>query len=147
MTDLRGGETKRCSRQTWISLRDTDIGCDRGDGGERPDPRRAVRVPGDPDGVGRPGDIDQRSPRKPAAPAFGKIGTGGAEFGSFRESGHRCGCHAAALLFNAAIRRSGRIGISVIRIPIALRMALAIAGEDCTVSTPPMPTRPPTTRP
>ena len=38
----------------------------------------------DSDGVGRGRDIDQRSSRNAAAPPFGKIGTGGAEFGAWR---------------------------------------------------------------
>jgi hypothetical protein len=45
--------------------------------------------------------------------------------------------------FQCGDQRSGRIGISVSRMPVALRMALAIAGEVGTVATSPMPTLPP----
>ena len=43
------------------------------------------------------------------------------------------------------MRRSGRIGSSVSLMPVALQMALAIAGDVGTVATSPMPTLPPST--
>src|ERR1700754_1038738 len=141
MTDLRGGETKRRGGKTGISLCDAGVGCDRGDGGEGADARSAVRAPAYPDGVGRGGNIDQRSLRNAAAPAFGEVGAGGAEFGCM----DGCGCHAAVLPCSAAMSRSGRIGSSVSRIPVALQMALAMAGDVGTVATSPMPTLPPST--
>src|SRR6266516_6381441 len=145
MTDLRRSEAKRCSRKTWIGAVDARVGCDRGDCGESADARRAVGAPVDPDRVGRSCNIDQRTPRNSAAPPFGKVGTGGAEFRVLARDGHGCGCHAAALPFSAAIRRSGRIGISVSLMPIALRRAFAIAGDVGTVATSPIPTLPPST--
>ena len=95
--------------------------------------------------VGRGVEIDQRSPRDAAAPPLGKVGAGGTEFGALGESRHRCGRHAAVLPFKAEISRSGRIGISVSLTPVALRMALASAGEVGTVATSPIPTLPPST--
>src|SRR3954454_5696546 len=80
MTDLRGGETKRRSGKSGIGLRDAGVGCDRGDGGERADARRAVRAPVYSDGVGACGKFDQRACRNAAAPAFGEVGAGGTEF-------------------------------------------------------------------
>ena len=145
MTDLRRCEAKRCSRKAWIGAVDARIGCDRGDRGESADARRSVDAPVDPDRVGPSSNVDQRSLRNAAAPPFGKVGTGGAEFGARGGDGDGCGCHAAALPFSAAIRRSGRIGISVSLIPIASRMALAIAGDVGTVATSPIPTLPPST--
>src|SRR6202043_3079148 len=145
MTDLRRRETKRCRRNTRIGLRDASVGRDLGDRRQRADPRCAVGAPHDPGDIRCFRDIDQRSLRNTAAPAFGEISAGGAEFRWPRESSHCCGCHAAALPFNAATRRSGRIGISVSLTPIALQMALAIAGDVGTVATSPMPTLPPST--
>src|SRR5213080_4607053 len=130
MTDLRRCEAKRCSRKAWIGAVDA---------------RRSVDAPVDPDRVGPSSNIDQRSLRNAAAPPFGKVGTGGAEFGARGGGGHGCGPHAAALPFSAAIRRSGRIGISVSLMPIALRIAFAIAGDVGTVATSPIPTLPPST--
>jgi hypothetical protein len=37
MTDLRGGETKRCGGKARIAFCDAGVGGDRGDGGERAD--------------------------------------------------------------------------------------------------------------
>ena len=66
-----------------------------------------------------------------------------------RNSGSRCVMDAEVmprvLPFSAAISRSGRIGSSVSRMPVALQMALAMAGEVGTVATSPMPTLPPST--
>src|SRR6266403_2022979 len=145
MTDLRGREAKRCSRKARIGLVDARVGCDRGDRGESADARSPVGAPFDSDHVGPGSNIDQRSLRNAAAAPFGKVGTGGAEFGAPGGDGHRCRRHAAALPFNAAIRRSGRIGISVSLMPIALRMAFARAGDVGTVATSPIPTLPPST--
>src|SRR5947199_2382945 len=145
MTDLRRREVERGSRKARIGLVDAHIRRDRGDGGESADPRSPVSAPVDPDRVGRGCNIDQRTLRNSTAPPFGKVGTGGAEFRVLARDGHGCGCHAAALPFSAAIRRSGRIGISVSLMPIASRMALAIAGDVGTVATSPIPTLPPST--
>src|SRR4051794_27645781 len=145
MTDLRSGETLCGSGKAWIGLRDASVGGDRGDGGEGADAHSAVRAPVHPDGVGRGSNVDQRSLRNAAAPPLGKIGTGGAEFGYINGGSHGCGCHAAVLACHAAMRRSGRIGSSVSLMPVALRMALAMAGEVGTVATSPTPTLPPST--
>src|SRR6266436_4765621 len=145
MTDLRRCESKRCGRKARIGLVDARIGCDRSDRGESADARGPVDAPFDSDRVGPSSNIDQWTLRNSAAPPFGKVGTGGAEFGALGGGGHGCGRHAAALPFSAAIRRSGRIGISVSLMPVALRMALARAGDVGTVATSPIPTLPPST--
>ena len=88
------------------------------------------------------GTISIKRPRRDAAAAaFGKISAGGAEF----DAAVMAAAHAAALPLSAAIRRSGRIGNSSSRMPMALWMALATAGEVGTVATSPMPTLPPST--
>src|ERR1700738_1474742 len=145
MTNLRSCQSLRGSAKARIGRSDAGVGRDRGDGGEGPDARSPVRAPVDPDGVGRGGDIDQRAAGEPAAPPFGKVGTGGAEFRGLGGGGDGCGTHAATLPFSAATRRSGRIGISASRMPVAWRMALATAGEVATVATSPIPTLPPST--
>src|SRR5260370_29063491 len=144
-TDLRSREAKRRSRNARIGLVDARVGRDRGDRAEGADAGGPVGGPVDPDQIRRRGDIDQGSHRNSAAPPFGKVGTGGAQFGALAGDGHGCGCHAAALRFSAAIRRAGRIGISLSLIPVALRTALARAGDVGTVSTSPLPTLPPST--
>src|SRR5258708_7233309 len=145
MTDLRRCESKRSRRQARMVLVEARVGRDGGYGGEAPDARRPVGAPADSDRVEPGRDIDQRSLRNSAAPPFGKVGAGGAEFRALARAGHECGCHAAALPFSPAIRRSGRIGISVERMPGGLRMALARAGEVGTGATSPLPTLPPST--
>ena len=55
--------------------------------------------------------------------------------------------HAAALPFKSSSRRSGRIGNSCGRTPVALQIALATRGKVGTVATSPMPTLPPITWP
>src|SRR5258708_23124359 len=127
MTDLRSCEAKRRSRNAWIGLIDARVGRDRGDRAEGADAGGPVGGPVDPDQIRRRGDIDQGSHRNSAAPPFGKVGTGGAQFGALAGDGHGCGGHAAALRFRAAVTRSGRIVISVSRIPAAVRVASAPA--------------------
>ena len=65
----------------------------------RPNASRSCRARAD--------DIDQRSRRDAAAPPFGEVGAGGAEFAPGCDGGHGCGCHAAALPFSAAIEAVG----------------------------------------
>src|SRR3954469_606053 len=89
MTDLRGRETKRGSGKARIGLRDARVGCDLGDGREGADARSAIRAPCDAGSIGRRGNVDQRSLRNAAAPPFGKVGAGGAEFGCM----DGCECH------------------------------------------------------
>ena len=144
VADLRRGQAERRRGDARIGRADARVGGNGGDGGEGADGGRAVGAPAYADGVGRGGKIDQRSGRDAAAPPFAEIGAGGAEFGR-AGLGHRCGRHAAVLPFSADIRRSGRIGISVSLTPVALRMALASAGDVGTVATSPIPTLPPST--
>ena len=65
-----------------------------------------VGAPMHADRVGRGDDIDQRSRRDAAAPPFGEIGAGGAEFRACG-GGHGCRRHAAALPLSAAIEAVG----------------------------------------
>src|SRR5258706_8763494 len=80
LTVLRLCESKRCRRQARIGLVEARVGRDRGYRGESADAGRPVGTPADSDRVGPGRDIDQRSLRNSAAPPFGKVGAGGAEF-------------------------------------------------------------------
>ena len=83
--------------------------------------------------------------RDAAAPPFGEVGAGGAEFGRrWRWSWRRTSCGGPPFQCGDQSGRAGsefRSG----RTPVALRIALAIAGEVGTVATSPMPTLPPST--
>src|SRR4051794_2420430 len=146
MPDLRRRQTLRRSGNAGIGRDNAGVGGDSGNRGGGADAQGPVCAPQQARHVRVGGDIEQRSGRYAAAASLGKVGAGGAEFWGFG-GGHGCLRHAAALPLSADIRRSGRIGNSVSRMPVALQRALATAGEVGTVATSPIPTLPPSTWP
>ncbi len=84
VADLRRGETQCRRRDAGIGCIEAGVGCDRGDAGEGADAGCAVGAPVHADRTGRGHKIDQRPLRDAAAPPFGKVGAGGAEFGAER---------------------------------------------------------------
>src|ERR1700751_559090 len=137
VTDLRRRKSLRACGKAGIGGDDARLRRNRRNRRTRADGGGAILIPGD-RRIAFGQNIDQGALGDAAAAALAEVCAGGAELRRQTCCGHRA--HAAALPLKAARMRSGRNGISVSRTPIALRTALAIAGEVGTVATSPMPT-------
>jgi hypothetical protein len=88
MPDLRRGKPLRARSQRRIGFDDARVGSDCLNRRQRADRSRAIRSPRD-CRIALAGNVDHRALRDAAAPAFGKIGSGGAQFRCCSLRGHR----------------------------------------------------------